>query len=118
MTQTQNEGEDIVYLTNAFSVNMLQKDEALVSFIRVTPEQVRRFIANKKVLSFIGHPVTAQALSVLLQIPVETNRSMLKLEKGELIIFTLNGRLSEGQVITTIEEINKIGYSLWYANIR
>ncbi len=110
--------EDIVYFVNAFSLNMLQKDEAQINAIKVTPEQVRRFLQNKRIQSFIGHEATAKALSLLLQIDVPVNRSMLKLSEGELIVFNLNARLQEGQVLKTTEEIKKAGYSLWYVNIR
>jgi hypothetical protein len=33
----------------------------------------------------------------------------------EAIILTLNKRLEEGQVIGSIEELEKVGYSLYYA---
>ncbi len=110
--------EDVVYLVNAFSLNMLSKDEVTINAIKVNAEEVKRFIVNKKVVSFIGHSATSQALSILLGIPVDVNRSMLKITQGEMIVFTLNQRLNEGQVITSQEELNKIGYSLWYVNVR
>ncbi len=106
--------EDVVFLTNAFSPNMISSDKAVIHMIKVTPEQVRRFLSNKRIQSFIGHEATAKALSVLLQTDVPVNRAMLKLSEGELIVFTLNGRLAEGQIISTKEELEKIGYTLWY----
>jgi len=118
VSTTQKEGEGVIFLTNAFSPNMINAEEAQIHMRKISVNEAKQLIAGKKVVSYIGHTATAQALSLLLSIPVETNRSMLKLERGELLVFTLNGRLAEGQTINSVEEINKIGYSLWYVIVR
>ncbi len=118
MNTLQKEEKGEIFLVNAFSPNMLNAEEAQIHIKKIDVEIARALIHQKKIISYIGHPITVQILSILLGIPVEVNRSQLKVEKGELIIFILNGRLPEGQVITSTEEINKIGYTLWYVEIR
>ncbi len=110
--------EGVIFLTNAFSPNMLSIHEAHIYMRRISPEEAKRLIEGKEVKSYIGHDATSRALSLLLGIPVETNRSMLKLTHGELIVFSLNARLQEGQTLQSIEEINKAGYTIWYVNVK
>ncbi len=110
--------EGVIFLTNAFSPSMLSNEEALVYMKRISSATARELIKGKQVQSFIGHPATAQALSILLQVPVETNRGMLKLSSGDMIVFSLNARLAEGQVINNIQDLEKVGYTLWFVSIR
>ncbi len=97
---------------------MLLCPTSSVLFEKIDAETAKRFITNKVVQSYIGHEQTAKILSLLLGIPVSTNRSMLKITEGELIIFTLNQRLPEGKVLSTLEEIEQIGYTIYYVNVR
>ncbi len=118
MNTLQKETRKEIFLMNGISPGMFQKEEVNIYMRKINTEEAKRIIQNKTIKSYIGHSATAQALSLLLQIEVPTNRSQLKLEKGELIVFTLNGRLPEGQILTTVDEIIKIGFSLWYVEIR
>ncbi len=105
---------DEIYLTNAFALNMLSTKEATVRISKITAEEAKRLVHGKKIISFIGHEATAKIMSMLLGEQVEVNRSMLKIKSGAMIVITLNKRLEEGTVINTIEDIEKIGYSLYY----
>ncbi len=116
--QSQKKERGEIFLTNAFSPSMLSKDEVEVYMKKVTLEEVRSIIKDKDIKSFIGHSATAQALSLLLQRDIPVNRAQLKIANGEMIIFTLSTRLQEGQILTSIEEINKAGYTLWYVIVK
>jgi hypothetical protein len=105
---------DEIYLTNAFALSMLATKEATVRISKITVDEAKRLVHGKKLVSFIGHETTAKIMSMLLGEQVEVNRSMLKIKSGAMIVITLNKRLEEGTVINTIEDIEKIGYSLYY----
>jgi Domain of unknown function (DUF1874) len=61
--------------------------------------------------SAVGHPATAQILSVLLGVEVKPNRVEFKQGLNDLaLVFKLKARLPEGVVLNSIEEIEKIGY--------
>ncbi len=108
-----------VYLLNAFSLNMLPMNECGESavFVRsIVPVQAKELVQRKGFTSAIGHKATADILSMLLGVDVPVSRTQVKMNVGdEAIILTLNKRLEEGQVIRTIEELEKVGYSLYYA---
>ncbi len=97
---------------------MLICEEAHVYIMRISADTAKRFLNGRTPVSFIGHDITAKALSMLLGIQVDVNRASLKLVNGEMIVFTLNQRLPEGQVITSLTELEKTGYTLYYVNVR
>ncbi|MGC8647172.1 MAG: STIV orfB116 family protein, partial [Thermoplasmata archaeon] len=78
------------------------------SFIEV--EEARRLVAEG-FTSAIGHQATAEALTLLLGIPVPVNRVQVFLEPGDsLLAFSLRERLPEGKIITNVEELFNIGF--------
>jgi hypothetical protein len=97
---------------------MLTCEEAHIYITKINDATAKRFLNGRTPVSFIGHEVTAKALSMLLGIQVDVNRASLKLVNGEMIVFTLNQRLQEGQVINSLTELEKIGYTLYYVNVR
>jgi hypothetical protein len=111
-------GEGVIFLVNAFSPSMLMCPTSNVLFEKIDVETAKRYLSGKTPVSYIGHDQTAKIMSLLLGIPVNMNRGMLKLTEGQLIIFTLNQRLPEGKILSTVEEIEQIGYSLYYVNVR
>jgi len=86
------------FLTNAFSIQMLQKG-GLVRFEEIDATEV-----PADVVSAIGHADTAAVLSDLLGFPVPMNRAFVTLdEETELYVAQLvGGRLPEGA--TTLPE--------------
>ena len=107
-SQTPNsQVKSIVFLANAFSVNMLSQLPAVVKFEEISLEEAKRILANG-FESAVGHQGTSQLLSQLLGIQVPTVRRELKLSKGQtVIIFQLLVRLQEGQVLSA-EEVQKL----------
>ncbi len=86
------------FLTNAFSIQMLQKG-GLVRFEEIDATEV-----PADVVSAVGHADTANVLSDLLGFPVSMNRAFVTLDENtELYVAQLvGGRLPEGA--TTLPE--------------
>ena len=86
------------FLTNAFSIQMLQKG-GLVRFEEIDATEV-----PTDVISAVGHEDTAAVLSNLLGFPVPMNRAFVTLEPDtEIYVAQLvGGRLPEGA--TTLPE--------------
>ena len=78
----------------------------------ITLEQAQKLVNENDFDSYIGHQATSEILSILLGTEVPMNRQQFTQEIGQKsIIFKLNSRLQEGQVLTTIQEIESIGYT-------
>jgi len=114
--EKEEKGE--IFLVNGISPNMFMADELNIYMKKIDIAEARKIVQLRKPVSYIGHLGTAQALETLLGIHVPLNRSQLKIQSGEMLVFTLNKRLNEGEIITSVEEINKIGYSIWYILVR
>ena len=87
------------FLTNAFSIQMLQKGGGVVSFEEITPEDI-----PADVVSAVGHADTAAVLTNMLGFEVPMNRINIVLDENtELFVAQLvGGRLPEGA--TTLPE--------------
>jgi hypothetical protein len=73
--------------------------------------EAQDLVSNSDLDSAIGHESTAQAMTQLLGVTVETNRQMFAQEVGqEALVFKLNGRPPEGAVLSR-EQLEDIGYS-------
>ena len=78
----------------------------------ITLEQAQKLVNENDFDSYIGHQATSEILSILLGTEVPMNRQQFKQEVGQkALIFKLNSRLQEGQVLATIQEIESIGYT-------
>ena len=86
------------FLTNAFSIQMLQKG-GVVRF-----EEIDATDIPSDVVSAVGHADTAAVLTNMLGFPVPMNRAFVTLDKNtELYVAQLvGGRLPEG--VTTLPE--------------
>lgn len=96
-------------LANAFSLNMLSQAKALVSVEQISLEETKTVLANG-FISAIGHQDTANVLSNLLGIDVQTNRVNVVLnDDTTLIVAQYKGpRLPEGS--TKLPEGAKIEF--------
>lgn len=78
---------------------------------KISLEQARSFVKQGKFQSAIGHESTAQIISELLGVDVPMNRMQYEQQEGEqALIFKLNGRPAEGQVLSA-EQIHEIGFT-------
>lgn len=85
--------------------------EGTYKLSNITLEQAQKLVNENEFISYIGHQATAEIISILLGTEVPMNRGQFKQEIGQkAIIFKLKSRLQEGQVLLTMQEIEKIGY--------
>ena len=80
-------------------------------FVQISTQKARKIItAAETVKSAIGHAVTAEIMTELLDYKVETNRiEFFQTTEDSALIFRLKKRIGEGQVLNRME-IEKIGY--------
>ena len=86
-----------IYLSNAFSLQMLATIPAVPIIENVSPEE----ISQADFVSVIGHPDTANVLSNILGKEVKFNRASLTLAEGDILYVAqlTGGRLPEGCTI-------------------
>ena len=107
----------MIYVSNAFSLNMLNDDNILVNVKATTKEVVQNILKNNYFESYVGHPTTAEFLSKILEIDIKYNRGELKLTENDILfVFQLQKRLPEG-IILSKEEIEKIPYKIFILKI-
>jgi hypothetical protein len=80
------------YLTNAFSIQMIQRDTCL-SFKEISPKEI-----PEDIISAIGHPDTAAVVGNILEREVPCNRISISLSRGDALYVAqlTGGRLPEG----------------------
>jgi len=97
----------MIYLANAFSLNMLFKPNAIIG-VREMPIRAIKQIIEDEFTSAIGHESTAKLLSKILGVEVPVNRVKIILnENDSLIVFQLTERLPEGKILSD-EEIGQL----------
>jgi Domain of unknown function (DUF1874) len=78
----------------------------------ITTIQAKHLLMQHGFVSAIGHEHTAQLLGKLLDIDCPMNRVQYQQEKNQIaIVFRLNRRLNEGQILESIEQLEDVGYS-------
>jgi hypothetical protein len=95
-----------LFLTNAFSLNMLGQlpQQGLTVKVRPISLEEAKTILQAGYQSAVGHPSTAQVIEALVGLPVEANRVAITLQKGDkAVVFQLTIRLAEGQVLSREE---------------
>jgi len=113
----KNKKTSKTYIANAFSLNMIESEEATISIKVVDVETVKQIIANEEVESVIGHESTAKILSQLLGTEVKAERKEVKLKKGDkVVVFQLLQRLQEGAVLSE-EELKQLQFKFFLVQI-
>lgn len=94
----------------------IRDKEAEFKIKKISVEEARDIVDKaKEIKSAIGHELTAKVLSTLLGTTIEVNRISIYFNiNDEAIVFVLKQRLPEGKVIMSQEEIEKIGYEIFY----
>ena len=97
------------YITNAFSLNMLESLNAVVTSTEIYAREAARL--GKDAVSIVGHPDTAAVMASVLGIPVVANRATVLLKPhDELIVGQYRGpRLPEG--VSTLPEGARIDWA-------
>lgn len=91
--------EKKIYLTNAFSIQMLPKEAITdASFRPIDTDTVKRILAENSFISAIGHADTAKVVGTMLGMDVQPNRISVSVKPGDEIIVAqlTGGRLPEG----------------------
>jgi hypothetical protein len=79
-------------------------------YLPISISEAKKLVLENEIESAIGHQSTAQILTELLEIEVETNRVEFFQKVGEIaLIFKLKSRISEGKILSN-DEIEEIGY--------
>ena len=88
------------YVTNAFSINMLERAGYNIALRPINIEGVKNLLANETWKSLVGHPDTASVMSNLLGVQIQTNRESVKFSEGwSMIVGQYTGpRLPEGAI--------------------
>lgn len=99
-----------IYLSNAFSIQMLSSVPAVPIIEPIDIEEIR----NAEFVSVIGHADTANVLSNILGKEVIPNRESIQLQKGDILYVAqlTGGRLPEGS--TTLPE----GFEIKFVKVR
>lgn len=80
-------------------------------YVPVTLDQARELVQRWKYQSAVGHAATADILTLLLGVTVPAARVQYKQGAGDTaLVFKLQQRLPEGTVLTTVEEIEDVGF--------
>lgn len=100
-----------LFITNAFSINMLPEGGTMVDFIPMSIEEVKKYISSvttgsfaANIVSAIGHEDMAKIVSKQLEMAIPMNRVSIKLsgvERGKIsdtaLVAQYSGpRLAEG----------------------
>ena len=96
-----------LYLTNSFSLNMLDlsnRDEVVIKVQKISEEMVKEILSKQDFVSAIGHESTAKLITEILGIQVPANRIQIKVKKGDkIVVLQLLQRLPEGKVLNEQE---------------
>jgi len=106
----------MIYLSNAFSLNMLPGGTVRLEVKEVDVERVKEMLSSG-FRSVVGHASTASVLSALLGLDVEVRREQVKLQKNDTcIVFQLQVRLEEGKILSE-EELQTLPYKFYVVKI-
>ena len=102
----------MLFITNAFSIQMLPDPDNLVSIKTISADKAAEMIRQYKFESFIGHADTANVVSGILDANIEMNRKSVHMTSGDQLIVAqvMGGRLPEGT--TTIPPGMRIEFKL------
>ena len=94
----------MLYITNAFSIQMLPHLATTLSFKPATLEQAMKIMKTNVFTSAVGHVDTANVVSNLLNMEIPMNRISVNLKDNDVLLVAQlsGGRLPEGA--TTIPD--------------
>ena len=94
----------MLYITNAFSIQMLPTEVIGLTFKPITQKQAKKMVKANVFVSAIGHGDTANMVSKLLDTNIPMNRISVNLKDDDVLLVAQlsGGRLPEGA--TTIPD--------------
>ncbi|MGC9123943.1 MAG: STIV orfB116 family protein [Thermoplasmata archaeon] len=102
----------MLFLTNAPILPLPEKTrEATIIASLISLDEAKSLVKGREFVSAVGHQSTAEALSLLLEVPVPFNRAQVFLQEGdEILAFSLKARIPEGKVLN-LEELLQVGFT-------
>jgi len=108
----------MLYILNSSTLPLKPGKEYIIKAKEITIEEAKKILQSEPFVSAVGHEATAQALTNVFGINIPYNRVQIFLGDGDkLISIILKKRLPEGQVLKTVEELEQVGYSIWYFEV-
>lgn len=103
----------MIYLANAFSLQMIHGDDAKVAIKTVPPTEVSNRLKTENWVSSMGHQDVAAVASDVLGLEVRYNRGNIVLRRGDVLFVAqvVGGRLPEGA--TTLP----VGYNIVWKQV-
>lgn len=88
----------MIYLTNAFSLQMVHNDNCKVSIKTVSANEVAARLNGENWVSSMGHQDIAAVATDILGLEVRYNRGNIALREGDVLFVAqvIGGRLPEG----------------------
>ena len=88
----------MIFLANAFSLQMVQADQYRLAVKTVPVEEVAKRLQNEKWVSCVGHSDIAAVAGDMLGMEVQYNRGNISLREGDIVFVAqvIGGRLPEG----------------------
>ena len=104
----------MLYVLNSATLPLVEGKAYLIKARQLSVEEAKKILQSEPFISAVGHEATAKALSNVFGVNIPFNRIQIFLDNGDkLIAIILKKRLSEGQVLKTVEELEQIGYAIW-----
>jgi len=108
----------MLYVLNSATLPLKSGKEYIIKAKEISIEEAKEILQVEPFISAVGHDATAKALTNVFGIEIPLNRIQIFLDKGDkLLSIILKKRLEEGKVIKTVEELNQIGYAIWYFEV-
>ena len=108
----------MLYILNSSTLPLKSGKEYIIKAKEISVEEAKKMLQSEPFISAVGHESTAKALTNIFGVEVKFNRIQIFLDDGDkLISIILKKRLEEGKVLKTVEELNEIGYSIWYFEV-
>jgi len=108
----------MLYVLNSATLPLKEGGKYLIKAKEISIEEAKEILQVEPFISAVGHEATAKLLSNVLGVEIKYNRIQIQLTTGDkLISIILKKRLEEGKVIKTVEELNQIGYAIWYFEV-
>ncbi len=90
----------MIYLGNAFSLQMLGNKNCKIRVRRLNPENVKKILERNNWISIVGHTETAKFLSSILDVDIPYNRMAIKLHpRDTLIVAQYIGGRANGEIV-------------------
>jgi len=96
------------YVGNAIGLSMFSQNKANIQIEKIQKEQFCEEINDNNLVNSIGHEGTNYIVNSLCGTKFNTNRIMIKLNEGDILLaISLNTRLQEGQILNE-EQMQKM----------